>query len=107
MAVQMIGAQLCWAAMATNPIQLNSIQIPEDKVKTRTLKPRVQAFLLIACLIAVAVGSGQQAFASPPDIQRFHVDETYEAPSMSAFCGFSIMRHDLLDGRLIVRHSAS
>src|SRR4051812_17324232 len=61
----------------------------------------------LLALVVLAIGPASQALAAAPDIQPFHVDETFPAPTMSDFCGFPIVRHDVLDGRLIVRHTAS
>jgi hypothetical protein len=82
----------------------------EDKMKTRRMKVGMSALLMVACLLGVIGGSGRQAFASPPDIQRLHIDQTFPASGMNAYCGFpagTITRHDVIDGQIIVRHTPS
>jgi hypothetical protein len=71
----------------------------EDTMRTKNL-----LLLLALCLVTVAAPVNQ-AYASPPTIIPLHVDETIPAGGMSNFCGFTIMRHDQADGRLIIRHT--
>ena len=50
---------------------------------------------------------GSVAHASPPTITPLHFDETFVAGGASNFCHFRIMRHDVGDGELIIRHTAA
>jgi len=68
------------------------------------MKTKNLLLLLVLCVVTVAAPVNQ-AYASPPTIIPLHVDETILAGGMSNFCGFTIMRHDLFDGRIIIRHT--
>jgi hypothetical protein len=65
---------------------------------------RLMGALLIG-LIVLAAGPASQALASSPDIIPLHIDYTDVAPLMTDFCGFTIMHHDVANGRLIIRHT--
>lgn len=58
-------------------------------------------------LMVLVVGPIQAAYAAaPPTVIPLHFDETFVAGGLSNFCGFTIMRHDVVDGQFIIRHTA-
>ena len=72
------------------------------------MRTRIIAFSLVVFLAGLLVGPIQQAYAaSPPTIIPLHFDDTFVAGGLSSFCGFTIMRNDVADGQLIIRHAAN
>lgn len=71
------------------------------------MRTRFIALTLAFCLVALVIGPVQQAYAaSPPTVIPLHFEETFVAGGLSNFCGFTIMRHDVVDGQFIIRHTA-
>ena len=70
------------------------------------MRTRIITFGLALFLMGLlAVPIQQASAASPPTVIPLHFDDTFVAGGLSNFCGFTIMRHDVGDGQIILRQA--